>query len=171
MEVFLMAVNFTVNLEQAMNYLHKQGAFLTVKSGDTTNTMTISWGNIGFEWNKPIFTVLVRKSRYTYELIENTDEFTVSIPLSNNLKSALSYCGTKSGRDVDKFKECGLTLETGKSVSTPIISDCELHYECKIVYKQEMNPELLSESITNSSYKTGDYHTFYYGEIVNCYIK
>lgn len=166
-----MAVNFTLKLEEAMNYLHKQGAFLTVRSGDITNTMTISWGNIGFEWNKPIFTVLVRESRYTYELIENSSEFTVSIPLSSELKSALAYCGSKSGRNVDKFKECNLTLAPGKSVSTPIIADCELHYECKIAYKQEINPELLTKEIKKSSYRTGDYHTLYYGEIVNCYLK
>jgi flavin reductase (DIM6/NTAB) family NADH-FMN oxidoreductase RutF len=133
--------------------------------------MTISWGNIGFEWNKPIFTVLVRKSRYTYGLIEKSNEFTVSIPLSNNLKKELLYCGTKSGRDVDKFQQCNLKLEDGKSVGTPIIADCDIHYECKVVYKQAMNPELLDESIKKSSYRDGDYHTIYYGEIVNCYVK
>jgi flavin reductase (DIM6/NTAB) family NADH-FMN oxidoreductase RutF len=163
------STNFTENLELAMNNLYKKGAFLTVKSGDILNTMTISWGNIGFEWGKPIFTVLVRKSRYTHELIENTNEFTVSIPVNSNLKDALAYCGSKSGRTVDKFKECNLSLSDGKSVSTPVISQCELHYECKIVYKQDMNPDLLTDAIKNSSYKTGDYHTIYYGEIVNCY--
>lgn len=166
-----MSVNFTQGLEEAMNYLHKHGAFLTVKSGDITNTMTISWGNIGFEWNKPIFTVLVRKSRYTYELIENSKEFTVSIPLNNNLKKALAFYGSNSGRDINKYEQCPVNLEAGKSVSTPIIGDCELHYECKIVYKQEMNPVLLSEEVKSSSYKNGDYHTIYYGEIVNCYVK
>ncbi|MFL0266592.1 flavin reductase family protein [Candidatus Clostridium radicumherbarum] len=166
-----MSVNFTQRLEEAMNYLHKQGAFLTVKSGDKTNTMTISWGNIGFEWNKPIFTVLVRKSRYTYELIENSNEFTISIPLNNDLRKALGFYGSKSGRDINKYEECPLTLEPGKSVSTPVIGECELHYECKIVYKQKMDPHMLSEEIKNISYKDDDYHTIYYGEIVNCYVK
>lgn len=166
-----MTVNFTQRLEEAMNYLHKQGAFLTVKDGDITNTMTISWGNIGFEWNKPIFTVLVRKSRYTYELIENSNEFTVSIPLNNNLKKELAFYGSKSGRDLNKYEQCPVSLEAGKTIKAPIIGDCELHYECKIVYKQEMDPSLLSEEIKNNSYKNGDYHTIYYGEIVDCYEK
>lgn len=164
-----MSTNFIENLDLAMNILHKKGAFLTVKNSSTLNTMTISWGNIGFEWNRPIFTVLVRKSRYTHEIMENTNEFTISIPINENLKEVLAYCGSKSGRNVDKFKECNLTLKDGKSVSTPVIADCELHYECKIVYKQDMNPELLSEDIKKSSYKAGDYHTIYYGEIVDCY--
>lgn len=166
-----MSVNFTQKLEIAMNYLHKQGAFLTVKNGDIINTMTISWGNIGFEWNKPIFTVLVRKSRYTYELIENSNEFTVSIPLNSNLKKELAFYGSKSGRDINKYEQCPVILEAGKTISTPILGDCELHYECKIVYKQEMDPSLLSEEIKNSSYKNGDYHTIYYGEIVDYYEK
>jgi len=166
-----MKVNFTEHLESGMEFLHTKGAFLTVKSGDKVNTMTISWGNIGFEWNRPIFMVLVRKSRYTYDLMEKSDNFTVSIPLSVDLKNALAICGSKSGRDIDKFKECNLTLEKSKAVDTPIIGDCKLHYECKIVYKQEMNPVLLSKDIVESSYKTGDYHTLYYGEIVETYMK
>ena len=166
-----MKVKFTQYLEKGMEFLHTQGAFLTVKSGEKINTMTISWGNVGFEWNRPIFTVLVRKSRFTYDLMENSDNFTVSIPLSRDLKNALSVCGSKSGRDIDKFKECNLTLEKSKKVDTPIIGECELHYECKIVYKQEMNSDLLSKDIIESSYKTGDYHTLYYGEILTTYMK
>lgn len=166
-----MSVNFTHRLEEAMNYLHKKGAFLTVSANDKINTMTISWGNIGFEWNRPIFTVLVRHSRYTHELMENSTDFTVSIPLEDNLKKELAYCGSKSGRDIDKFKECNLTLEHSKIVSSPIISECSLHYECKIVYKQDMNPDLISEEVKKGSYASGDYHTIYYGEIVSCYEK
>ena len=166
-----MKVNFTENLERGMESLRTQGAFLIVRSGEKIDTMTIGWGNVGYVWNRPIFTVMVRKSRYTHELIENSDNFTVSIPLNKNLKSALTVCGSESGRDIDKFKECNLTLENSKKVDTPIISECELHYECKIVYKQEMNSELLSNDIVESSYKDGDYHTLYYGEIVETYIK
>jgi len=166
-----MKVKFMEHLERGMDSLRTKGAFLTVKSGDKVNTMTIGWGSVGYEWNRPIFTVLVRESRYTYELIEKSDNFTVSIPLSVDLKGALTVCGSKSGRNIDKFVECNLTLEKSKKVDTPIIGECELHYECKIVYKQEMNPELLSKDIIESAYKTGDYHTLYYGEIVATYMK
>lgn len=162
-------MEFTKNLEKAMEYLHKQGAFLTTKVGDEVNTMTISWGSIGFVWGKPMFTVLVRKSRHTHSLIEKAGEFTISLPLDDNMKKALAICGTKSGRDVDKIKECGLELQEGKDISTPIIKGCGVHYECRIVYKDNMSPNLLDESLDNSSYGSKDYHTLYYGEIVNCY--
>lgn len=166
-----MSVNFTNNLEKAMKYLHNQGAFLTVKYGDKVNTMTISWGNIGFEWNKPILTVMVRKSRYTHELIEKSNEFTLSIPLNNDLKKALAICGTKSGRDIDKFSEANISLKAGRTSFTPVIAECELHYECKIVYKQDMGTQFINEDIVKSCYGDGDYHTFYYGEIVDCYLE
>ncbi len=149
----------------------KKGAFLTVKDGNKANTMIIGWGNIGIVWGKPIFTVEVRYSRYTYELLEKTSEFTVSIPIKKDLKEALSICGSKSGRDIDKFKECNLTAEEGKAISTPIVGDCELHYECKVVYKQAMEPGTLDKEIKDKYYSNNNYHVIYYGEIVASYIK
>ncbi|WP_315118180.1 flavin reductase family protein [uncultured Clostridium sp.] len=155
---------------KAIEVIRDKGAFLTVKDGDKVNTMTIGWANIGYQWKKPILTVLVRKSRYSYELIENTEEFTVSMPLNVDLKKELTICGSKSGRDIDKFKECNLVLEEGKKTTTPIIGNCDMHFECKIVYKQEMEPSLLCDEIKDGAYKNGDYHVLYYGEILDWYI-
>ncbi len=164
-----MAVEFIKNLEKAMENLHKRGAFLTTKNGDKENTMTISWGSVGYQWGKPIFTVMVRQSRYTHELIENGGEFTVSIPVGDKMKKALAICGSKTGRDVNKFDAAEITSIAGKVVSTPVIAGCEYIYECKIVYKQDMNPSLISKDILNTSYADDDFHTFYFGEIVACY--
>ncbi|SHH54091.1 NADH-FMN oxidoreductase RutF, flavin reductase (DIM6/NTAB) family [Clostridium collagenovorans DSM 3089] len=164
-------MNFIENLELAMKNLHTQGAFLTVKSGDIVNTMTISWGQIGYQWNRPTFTVMVRKSRYTFDLIEKAKDFTVSIPVESDMKTSLGFCGTKSGRDIDKFKECNLSLKASNKVDTPIIDAKGVHYECKIVYKQEMSSEFLNEEIKESKYSDNDYHVLYFGEIVDCYLK
>ncbi len=164
-----MQVNFLKGLEKGFDSLHQQGAFLTVKGKNKTNTMTISWGNVGFMWQRPIFTAMVRKSRYTYELIEETDNFTVSVPIGNELKKALAICGSKSGRDMDKFKEAGIVLLPSKTVDSPIIKGCNNYYECKIVYKQPMDSPLLLPEVQNSFYSDRDYHTLYYGEIVACY--
>lgn len=147
----------------------EKGAFLTVKNSDKVNTMTIGWGSIGYIWNKPIFTVLVRYSRFTHELLENTDEFTVSVPTKNNLSKALGICGTQSGRDLDKIQAADLTLQESISLETPIIKECDLHFECKIVHKQSMEPSLLNENIKNEKYADNDYHVIYYGEIIESY--
>lgn len=148
-----------------------QGAFLTVKDGEKVNTMTIGWGAIGYMWNKPVFIAMVRYSRYTYELMEKSKDFTVSFPLNSTLKKELGICGSKSGRDVDKIKEAGLSLRNGEAVEAPIIENCDLHIECKVVYKQAMDKTFLSEEIINKSYPKDDYHVMYYGEIVTSYIK
>lgn len=149
----------------------QKGAFLTVKGDEELNTMTIGWGNIGYIWNKPVFMVAVRYSRYTYELIEKTNEFTVSVPLTKDMKKELAICGTKSKREIDKFKECNLTAKKGKVVDIPIIDECDLHYECKMVYKQAMEPGMIDKSIKEAKYTDNDYHVLYYGEIVASYVK
>ena len=164
-----MTSDFINNLENGLDFLHKKGAFLTTKDGEILNTMTISWGSIGFMWGRPIFMVLVRKSRYTHTLIENSQEFTISIPQDDMLKEALSICGTRSGKDIDKFQICKLTIQKGRILSTPIISNCKLQYECKVVYSQDMDQNKLSTILKNQNYSTGDYHTLYYGEILACY--
>lgn len=148
----------------------KKGAFLTVKNEDKLNTMTIGWGSLGFIWNVPVFMVPVRYSRYTYEMIEKTDEFTVSVPLKGDMAKELAFCGSKSGREVDKFKELNLTAKEAQMINTPIIEECELHFECKIVYKQAMNPEFLDQAIDDTKYPNDNYHVLYYGEIKACYL-
>ena len=148
----------------------KIGAFLTVKDKDKLNTMTIGWGNVGVVWGLPIFTVLVRHSRYTHEIIENTDQFTVSVPFGNKMKRETDYCGTKSGRDLNKFEELDLELIEGIKLDTPFIKGNDVHYECEIVYKQDMDPDLLiNDEIKEKYYPQGDYHTIYYGKIIGAY--
>mgnify|MGYP001954957713 CR=1 FL=1 len=66
-------------------------------------------------------------------------------------------------------KELNLTAIPGKKVSAPIVGECTLHYECKVVLKQTMDPSLLDASVKERHYKDGDFHTMFYGEIVDCY--
>ncbi|WDV45665.1 flavin reductase family protein [Clostridiaceae bacterium M8S5] len=155
--------------DQMLGQLVK-GAFMTTKYGDIINTMTIGWGTIGFMWRRPIYTVAVRLSRYTYDLIEKSKEFTVSVPLKSNMKRELLICGTKSGRDVDKLQECNLSAQKGQYLETPIIGECDLHYECKVVHQQILEPALLEKDIIETNYKNNDIHVMYYGEIVASYI-
>lgn len=164
-------VNIQFNeLSKEMLAQLQKGAFLTVKNDEILNTMTIGWGSLGYIWNIPVVMVPVRYSRYTYELIENTDEFTVSVPLKGDMATELGFCGSKSGRDVDKFKELNMTAKAAQVIETPIIEECELHFECKIVYKQAMDPKLLDREIDDTRYPNNNYHVLYYGEIKACYL-
>ncbi len=146
------------------------GTFLTTKYKDKVNTMTIAWGGINYVWNKPVFVAYVRYSRDTYNMMEKGQEYTISVPMNNRLKRELSFCGTKSGRDYDKINECGLHTLPGRKIDTPIIKECELHFECKIIYKQAMEPGMIQDSIKERYYSNNDYHVIYYGEIVDSYM-
>lgn len=148
----------------------KKGAFLTTCAKEKINTMTISWGSIGHIWNKNLFMVMVRPSRYSFELLEQNPEFTVSFSLDDKLKKALNICGTKSGRDTNKFEESGISLQNSKVVSVPVIAECGLHYECRVVQKQVLVPEFFDETYDGKWYPAKDYHTMYYGEILASYL-
>jgi flavin reductase (DIM6/NTAB) family NADH-FMN oxidoreductase RutF len=131
------------------------------------NVMAIGWGTMGIIWKKPIFVVLVRPSRHTYKLIEETGEFTVNIA-PPELKEVVNYCGTVSGRDHDKFREKGLTAIPSEKIKTPIIKECILHFECRVVYKSDLIPSELEKAIIPASYPEGDFHRTYFGEILAC---
>lgn len=145
----------------------EDGAFLVVQSADKLNVMTIGWASIGFIWGRPMVTVLVRKSRYTFSIIEKASEFTLSVPLVD-MKKELAFCGSNSGKKVDKIKKCNLELFPGEKVRTPILNIPGFHFECKIVYKSPLDPAMLIESYKHL-YPEKDHHTLYYGEIVYCY--
>jgi len=146
----------------------KKGAFLTVKAGNALNTMTIGWATFGVIWQKPIMMVAVRSSRHTFGIIEAAGDFTVTVP-RGDMDNAIALCGSKSGRDMDKFKMGNLETSKGSKVVSPIIKTPGYHYECKIVYKSAMNPAYLDKNYDTSLYPLKDYHTLYFGEIVACY--
>jgi flavin reductase (DIM6/NTAB) family NADH-FMN oxidoreductase RutF len=154
--------------EKTMEQLSK-GAFLTTSKNGFTNTMTIAWGGVQIVWGEPFFVVFVRYSRHTYEMLEENTEFTVSIPKAGGLKEELILCGTQSGRDVNKSDKCKFTLVSGRKVNTPVIKECDRHYECKIRYRQAMEPFTIEKNVKSRYYKTHDYHVMLWGEIVDSY--
>lgn len=156
---------------QAVN----KGVLITGKSGDRVNSMTISWGALGIEWGKPIFTTFVRQSRFTKEFIDATGEFTVNLPVGDFDKKITAVCGSKSGRDMDKAAELGLTLEDPSVISTPGIRELPLTLECKVRFAQDQDLANLDTEDVEKWYPVEasgerDYHTMYCGEVVAAYI-
>lgn len=142
------------------------GAFLVVAGeNDKTNVMTIGWAQIGVVWGKPVMTVLVRPSRYTHGLMEKAGRFTVCVPPEGKMRKELAFCGSKSGRDHDKVKECGFSLKEGRE-GTRYIAGSDLVYECTLLERTGVQPAALAQSVKDSFYKDGDYHTVYFGEII-----
>jgi len=153
--------------EESMRIIRK-GAFLTVKSPSALNTMTIGWATFGLVWQKPIMMVAVRSSRHTFSIMEAAKDFTVTVPTGNMTKET-AFCGTKSGRDVDKFKACKLETAASQKVISPVIKTAGYQYECNVIYKSAMNPAFLDPNYDTGLYPQKDYHTLYFGEIVACY--
>ena len=150
-----------------------KGILLTTKAGESVNTMTIGWGTIGIEWSRPVFVAYVRDSRHTREMLDESGEFTVNIPIGMVDSKILGYCGSKSGRDTDKIAEMGLTLEEPMNCSVPGIRELPLTLECKVIFRNVQDETKLPGGIQQRYYSainTGDYHIAYYGEIVGAYI-
>ena len=149
--------------------MRDEGILLVAADKDgKPNAMTIGWGLVGTIWRKPFFTVAVRLSRYTHKLMEESGTFTVCLP-AKGMEEILDVCGTKSGRDMDKFKELGLTAKKGLQVDAPYIAECPVHYECRVAYKVELKPGQLIEELEEDAYPKGNYHVLYFGQILGVY--
>lgn len=145
--------------------------WMLVTAGDEKgwNTMTASWGFMGVMWGKNVATAVIRPQRYTKEFIDNSEYFTLSF-FDESQKPALSYCGAKSGRDVDKAKETGLNPISVDGTTS--FEQAKLIIVCKIMYAQEMNEEsFVDKSADEKWYKDKDYHVQYIGEITAVYVK
>ncbi len=150
--------------------LKPAGILLTTASEGKVNTMTIGWGSLGVDWSRPIFTAYVRDSRYTKQMLDQSGEFTVNIPVNQVDSKILAYCGTKSGRDTDKIAGLGLHLVESDVVSAPGIAELPLTLECKVLYVEKQDISRIPEDIVKNYYSKGDPHFVYYGQIVNAYL-
>lgn len=161
--------NFGEFSKETLEQLSGKGAFFTVKCGDKVNTMTIGWGSLSEYWGQEMFIAPIRHSRYTFELLQNTDEFTVSIPLKNQLDDALKICGSVSGRNEDKLKKANIKLKASKNLDTPIIEGCDIYYECKILSFVDLEKDKLDKETQEKWYANNDMHRLYFGKIVAAY--
>ncbi len=144
--------------------------WMLVTSGDVKNynTMTASWGGVGFLWNKNVCNVYVRPSRYTYEFIEKCGSLTLSF-FTEEYRDALKFCGSHSGREYDKARECKLNpIPCGDSVA---FREAKLIIRCKVIYKQDMSEDNFIDKTLLSNYKNGDFHRIYTCEIEEILIK
>ncbi len=144
---------------------------LAMGNKDAMNSMTISWGQAGVLWSKPVFTVYVSSDRHSKKLMDGSKYFTVmAFPDTRKNKAALTYIGSHSQADEpDKTANAGLTVEFTE-LGNPILKEAELAFECKIIYKEEIKRNLLPDDV-KPRYEQMGLHTMYVGEIVNVFQK
>ncbi len=153
--------DLNMNLPQL---LEQRWALLTAADGEGCNPMTVSWGGIGRLWNLPVVTVYVRPQRYTKGLMDAEQYFSLAF-LPEELHDVMALCGSKSGRDMDKGKECGLTVMTDEKA--PYFAQGELTFICRKLYEQDMTGQcFVDPAVEEKNYPGKDYHRMYVGEIV-----
>ncbi len=108
---------------------------VTCGNGEEKNIITIGWTGI-INTQPPITYVSVRKSRHSHDIIETEKEFVINLT-TEALAFATDYCGVKSGKDVDKFKEMKLTPVPAEIVSCPMIGESPVNLECKVIEVKE----------------------------------
>ena len=103
---------------------------VSCSDGTKDNIITLAWVGTVCS-NPPMISISIRPSRYSHEFISASMEFVINIPEEKMLK-ACDFCGTNSGRDIDKFKKLDLTKEKGFIVNAPLIKECPINIECKV---------------------------------------
>lgn len=146
-----------------------QWMLITAGTVEQCNTMTASWGGLGVIWNAPSATCYIRPQRYTKEFVDREEYFTLAF-FGEEHRKALALCGSKSGRDIDKVKECGFTVKAAEC-GAPYFEEAELVLVCRKRFVQPMDPANIPQDVKDRFYAEKDYHVMYIGEIVEVLVK
>jgi flavin reductase (DIM6/NTAB) family NADH-FMN oxidoreductase RutF len=141
---------------------------LVVSGTKKPNPMTVSWGGFGTIWDKPVVIVYVRPTRFSHNLLMEHDEFTLNI-LPAAFKKALQICGTKSGRNVDKWEVSALTKTKSSKIKPPRVKEAELAFECKTIARFQMDKKDFLDPKITGFYPKKDYHTIFIGEVLQIF--
>ncbi|HJB84163.1 MAG TPA: flavin reductase [Candidatus Alistipes merdigallinarum] len=154
-----------------ISLIGKEWMLITAGSATLYNTMTASWGAAGYLWNRPVAFVFVRPERYTFEFMEQNENFSLSF-LGKDHRDAYKICGSRSGRDTNKIQEANLhPLTTPSGLVT--FKEARLTVECKKIYGSMLQKDHFSEpSIYEQWYGEthGGDHKLYIGAITACFI-
>lgn len=141
-----------VALKLAYRLLHPRFTVLVscAAKDDNLNIITLAW-SMPVSIDPPIIATSIAPKRYSHQIIEKTGDFVVNIPTMTIIEETL-FCGRRSGKTYDKFKETGLTPLPAKMIQSPIIEECVAHLECRL----------------HRQMKTGD-HTLFTGRVLAAY--
>lgn len=144
---------------------------VTAGTREKFNTMTASWGGMGYLWNRNVVFVFVRPERYTYEFIESNDGFTLSF-FAEKYRDALNLCGARSGRDCNKVAEARLKPFFTSS-GLPSFAEARIVIECRKLYASQLTGEAFLDSIPLKTHygARGGLHKMYIAEIVRCLVR
>lgn len=124
------------------------------------NIITIAWIT-PVSHNPPLLAISVGRQRYSRELIDETGEFVINVP-SAELLNSVWICGTRSGRNTDKFEKAGLTKTAAKRVSPPLIDECMAWLECGVRKRIALGDHILFVGeVLSASVRTDAFNHLY----------
>lgn len=148
----------------AFNKIGKEWMLIAAGDTDKANAMTASWGGVGVLWGRNVVYIFIRDTRYTKELVDQNETFSLNFFGDNN-RSALKYFGAVSGRDEDKISNAKMHVDYYKD--TPYIDEGNLVMICRKMSATRLTEDMfLDSSIKEQWYADGNMHTMYVGEIV-----
>ena len=136
----------------------------TDKDGKT-NSMTASWGGLGVLWGKKVAFVFIRPQRYTKKFVDDAENFSLSF-FEESYKPMLGYMGKVSGKNEDKIKKSGLTVQYKDGA--PVFKEASLTLICRKMYRQTLEEDcFIDKTNIGKWYPQKDYHDMYVAEIVD----
>jgi flavin reductase (DIM6/NTAB) family NADH-FMN oxidoreductase RutF len=138
---------------------------LAAEKEDRVNMMTASWGGVGCLWQKPVTFTFFRPQRFTLEFVNAAETFSQCF-FDEGYREKLTFCGSKSGRDYDKVKECGFTALSDSGA--PYFAEAGLALICKKLYVQRLEPGCFLDggAINRMHYPDNDHHYMFVSEIL-----
>lgn len=157
--------------ENPVTLFSKEWALLTAGTQQNCNAMTVSWGALGYAWEKPTATCYVRLQRYTKEFIDAQGYWSLSFfPPEKKYKQVMGVLGSLSGRDTDKMADCDLEMQTIDGV--PFFADASKVFICKTAYTQPFTPDgFTDKNYLHEFYPEGDRHCMYIGTVEKVLVK
>lgn len=162
----LMPVDPYLIKDNTFRLIGAEWMLVTAGTLEAFNTMTASWGAFGELWNKKICICFIRPVRHTYSFLEQAGFFTLSF-FDESYREVLKFCGSKSGRDVNKVAETGITPVAAESGAV-YFAEARLVMECRKIYFQDLDPAHFLDPGVHDEYPNKDYHRMYIGELVRC---
>lgn len=130
-----------VQINKIITPIVSPAVVISVGTGEKANLITLAWvARVVSE--PPIMSISIRPSRHSYSLIEKLGEYVINVPFVEHIR-VMDFCGTRTGKKVDKWKEMNLTKEKGLKVKVPLIKEFPINIECKVINKFEHGTHII----------------------------
>jgi len=153
--------------DNVFQIIGRDAMLITAGTSDHFNTMTASWGGWGHLWSRDVTFCFVRPQRHTFSFMEQAEFYTLCF-FDKAHQAALDYCGSHSGRDVDKIAVTGLT-PVADATGAIYFAEARLALVCRKLYAQDLTADsFIERGIVGEAYPKADFHRMYVGQIMRC---